>query len=315
MVFFTLKPSLIQAQTCCSGGVPISNEIGLPQGQKGDAYILLSYDNNQLNNTYQESTEIENSSRSRSSETVLIQGTYSFTENSGIDVLIPYINQTRTFGSIAGTNDITETKGIGDAVVLYKRQFLIDTLGANFLSAFAGVKLPTGETNETASDGRFIQADLQPGSGTIDQVALLQFSHSLAQRPVRKLLLNSSYINKTANTTYLGSDEYKFGNVFQVSGGLSDQFLLGNFITEPNLLIRYRNVINDELNGGELLNTGGSWVFADPTLSINLNETLTLIAKSSVPIHTNVRGEQVSPSFRFNIGVLLAFTNPKINPL
>ena len=48
MVGFSTHINLF-SQTCCSGGIPLSNSIGLPIENKGAFQFGLSYDYNNLN--------------------------------------------------------------------------------------------------------------------------------------------------------------------------------------------------------------------------------------------------------------------------
>ena len=49
IVIFCSIFSLTQSQTCCSGGIPLSNSIGLETTEKGTLQLALNYDYNNLN--------------------------------------------------------------------------------------------------------------------------------------------------------------------------------------------------------------------------------------------------------------------------
>ena len=66
------------AQTCCSGGVPLSNNIGLPFLNKGAYQFGLFYDYNNLN-TLNEGTKVLNDySRLRITNSILFNFSYNF---------------------------------------------------------------------------------------------------------------------------------------------------------------------------------------------------------------------------------------------
>ena len=70
----------VDGQTCCSGGVPVSSNLGLPSEGKNTLQFSLNYDLNVLE-TLKSGTEVlEDDSRSRRTHSILFQAGYSITE-------------------------------------------------------------------------------------------------------------------------------------------------------------------------------------------------------------------------------------------
>ena len=85
------------SQTCCSGGVPLSNNLGLPNDGKGTLLIGLSYDYNNLNTLNAGSSKLDDDSRLRVTNSVLLS-TRDILSLTGLSVesLFTWVNQLRT---------------------------------------------------------------------------------------------------------------------------------------------------------------------------------------------------------------------------
>ena len=59
----TLSYITTYSQTCCSGGIPLSNSIGLPSSSQGTFLLGLSYDYNNLNTLNNGNTELDDNSK------------------------------------------------------------------------------------------------------------------------------------------------------------------------------------------------------------------------------------------------------------
>lgn len=103
------------AQTCCSGGVPLSNNLGLPNDGKGSFSLGLSYDYNNLNTLNSGSEKLDDDSRKRITNSVLFNLGYSITDRLSVESLFTWVNQTRTITQFDNKN-FTETKGLGESV-------------------------------------------------------------------------------------------------------------------------------------------------------------------------------------------------------
>ena len=302
----------IQAQTCCSGGVPLSSNLGLPASQANVLQINWSYDLNVLNRL-QTGFELEaDRARTRRTHSMLLELGYSFSNRISVDLFFSYVRQERRIEQAVGS-DFDFTQGIGDVVALLKYKLLSLNEDNTTLTAAVGIKAPLGASNLTDPNGITLNADLQPGSGAWDGIFWAQFTHNLAFRPSMSMAATSTYSWKGTNPDYLPifdpvlgtqrAQRYGFGNELQIILSLSDRLLLGNALIDPSLTIRYRKALQDEQNEIKLPNTGGEWIFITPGLSYWLLPAFSINANFEVPIYSFIEGTQVAPSYRMNLGV------------
>lgn len=205
---------------------------------------------------------------------------YAFSGRISVETLFIWVNETRTVFQFENEN-FTETKGIGDAVVLVKYA-ITNILGtSSVLNVGLGTKVPLGKSDLTTEEGFQLVADLQPGSGAWDALGWLSVSKVFSFRLSATISgsLNCRLTGK--NTSYLNnSSVYQFGNVAQANKGYTDQFLLFNTIFNPALIFKYRNVSYDKIDGSQLPNTGGEWVFVRPELSVLLTPNITVSSQN-----------------------------------
>ena len=236
---------IANAQTCCSGGVPISSNLGLPFGEGQTLQFNLNYDLNNLNTQKTGVTVDGDKTRERITHSTLLQLGYSFNKKWAVDVLFSYVRQERRIFRQNNLADFTFTEGFGDLVLLLKYKLLSAQDDATSLSVGLGTKLATG-----AADRRFngirLNADLQPGSGATDGLFWAQFTHQVAFRPSLGMSLNTIYSYKGTNNNYLPitvnnetiSQAYQFGEEWQLIFNISDRLILGKNLIDPYLTLR-----------------------------------------------------------------------------
>ncbi|WP_158655175.1 hypothetical protein [Flavivirga eckloniae] len=303
----------IDAQTCCSGGIPLSNNLGLSQADKGTIQVGLNYDYNYLNTLNSGTETLNDNSRLRITHSVLLNANYSISNRFSIEGLFTWVNQRRNISQF-GNENLDQTSGIGDAVLLLKYNFP-ELLGEKSNIAIGlGSKIPLGSSTETNDQGITLNADLQPGSNAWDIIYWTSFSKNFAFRPTSTLSARIIYRSTGTNDSYFENSTYKFGNEFQGFISFSDQFVLFKTLTNPSLSFKYRDARRDKISGFDLDNTGGNWVSVIPNFSINLKPQLAFSAKAELPIYNNVDGTQLTPTYRITTGLLLKIS-PKKNVL
>jgi len=298
------------AQTCCSGGVPISSNLGLPQGDLGAIQFSLSYDVNVLKTLKTGTTTLDDRNRNRTTHSAILETGYTFSRRISVDALFSYVRQQRNVNNF-GTDQFTSTNGLGDATFLFK--YLLLDLPALQINGGLGVKAPFGTSDKRSSDGITLSADLQPGSGAWDGIGWLYLSRASKNRPSSSVFGNLIYARKGHNSTYLGSQDYKFGNELVIIAGWGERALLLNQIVDVNLAFRYRNAQPDENGGLAVPSTGGSWIFANPGFALWFNQNISWQANVEIPLSADITGTQVTPTFRFNTGVFYRIPSSKVN--
>ena len=295
--------------------MPLSNNLGLPNEGKGSLSIGLNYDYNNLNTLNAGSDRLDDDSRLRITNSILLGLGYAVSDKLSFETLFTWVNQTRTISQF-GNENFSETSGIGDAVFLAKYA-IPDLLGSNtVLNLGVGTKVPIGKSDLTTEEGFLLNADLQPGSGAWDVLGWMSISKKLNFRPTATVSGSLTYRLTGANDSYFNnSTSYEFGNVVQTNVGYTDQFLLFNTIFNPGLVFKYRKASFDKIDNSQLPNTGGEWVFLRPELSVQITPNMVFSSRMEVPIYSYVDGTQLTPTLRYTAGVSFILKKKKLNIL
>lgn len=298
------------SQTCCSGGVPLSNNIGVPNEGKGVFVVGLSYDYNNLNTLLVGAEEFKDDSRERITHSSLLNIGYGFTDRFSVEALFSWVNQSREIRQF-GNSDKIETSGIGDAVFLAKYAFP-DPLGKfSLVSIGLGAKAPLGASDITTANGIQLTADLQPGSGAWDGIGWLSVSKGLNIRPTANVYGTMTYRLTGTNDSYLNDNaSYTFGNEVIINMGYIDEVVLLNTLINPVLNLKYRKAGRDEINDREMPNTGGEWIFLRPEINFLLWQNFYFNSSFEVPLYSFVKGTQLTPTYRFGMGLTYIFGSP-----
>ncbi|WP_299552020.1 hypothetical protein [Seonamhaeicola sp.] len=300
------------AQTCCSGGIPLSNNLGLPISEKGTLQLGLNYDYNNLNTLNNGTKNLDDNSRLRITHSVLLNTGYAITNNFSVEGLFTWVNQRRKITQF-GNENLDQTSGIGDAVLLLKYNFP-ELIGKNTGFAIgAGTKIPLGSSTETNDQGITLNADLQPGSNAWDIIYWLSASKSFDFRPTFNISSRIIYRSTGTNNTYFNDSSYKFGNELQVFLNFSDEYTLFKTLINPSISFKYRDADQDQIDGFNLDNTGGSWVSVIPNFSFNIASNMAFSSRAEIPVYNNVDGTQLTPTFRITTGLLVTLKpKPKL---
>ena len=288
---------------CCSGGVPMSGNIGLPSSDKGTWQFTANYDLNVLETLKAGTETLDDRSRRRETHALLIEAGYSFNEKLSADLFLSFVRQERTINQRGLSEDFVYTQGIGDGVLLVKYKLLPK------FTAGLGVKIPTGAADRIRDNGTFLNADLQPGSGAWDQVLYGSYTSQLKFRPTLTFSATAIHRFTGTNNNYFDngvtSSTYTFGDETQVIVALADRLTLGRVILDPSLKFRYRHAGRDFFNDAEFPASGGDFVFINPGLSYAINPKLSYQFNVELPIFARVTDTQLSPTVRFNTGLFL----------
>lgn len=295
MIFLFIYHHTLLGQ-CCSGGVPMSGNVGMPVQSKGVFQANLNYDLNVLRTFKSGAENLNDNSRTRRTQSVLFEIGYSFTERFSVDGFFSYVRQERIIETFYTRNE-TVTSGLGDGLILLKYQTPLN------LTVGYGLKAPLGSADEKNEIGLTLNADLQPGSGAWDHILYFNYSNYFQIRPTLNVFGTSIIRLTGTNTEYLGNSNYTFGNEYQLLMGLSDRFLLLNQIFDASLIFRYRFAEKDQFNGEDFPSSGGRFLFINPGLSYQLTPQLALQYNMAFPVHSYVQDSQLSPTFRINTGI------------
>lgn len=303
VIFFLTAHLQLKAQTCCSGGVPISSNVGLPAGDKGTFLFTLNYDLNVLKTLKEGSNTLEDDLRERKTQSTLLGVSYAISNRFSVDGFFSYVKQIRTITPVGLPIDHVETSGLGDAVFLIKYKITNPAKPATQVIVGLGTKLATGSADLRNDIGITLSADLQPGSGALDGIIWLNAIQNIKSRPTMNIIGTITQRITGENDEYFGSQVYELGDELQIRLGVSDRVTIGKLIFDPSLSLRYRAANRDINDNTRLVNTGGDWIFLIPAISYNIIPDLAVNATAEFPLYANVDGTQLSPSFRLNFGV------------
>lgn len=302
IIIVGLASGKLFSQTCCSGGVPITGNIGFSSAVKGTWQFELSYDYNRLTNLYNGKEQLDDNSRIRITNSALLKIGYSISDRFGVDALITYVGQKREISQAVYTST-DKTIGPGDAVIILKYVFLNSEKSGIDLQLGMGPKIPTGSSTITNPSGIVYNADLQPGSGSWDLISWLQITRPLNVRPSVVISGSGTLRINGKNSKYFENQTYRFGNSYQLFAGISDRLPLGNILIEPALSFRFRKAYQDRINGQKIVNTGGEWIYFSPSIGLIPFPNVMLFASGELPVFSRLDGTQLSTAYRIRVGI------------
>ncbi len=305
-IFAALIPAL--AQTCCSGGVPISANVGLPVDGAARWQLALNYDLNTLRTFKDGDRTLNDNSRERKTHSVLLSAGFNVNSRLSINSLVSFVRQERRITPLNFPETFNYSNGIGDVVILFRYRITNPLNNSRILTLGAGPKLPTGPTDLQNEQGITLNADMQPGSGAWDAVFWANYLHQFSFRPSLVLFSTGTYQSTGTNPSYLGSLRYELGDNMRLDVGLSDRINIGRLILDPSLALRYRVAARDKNQGQKQENTGGEWVFLIPSVSYSISNNLSFQFSMDLPLYSYLQGSQLTPSYRINTGFYYVFT-------
>lgn len=287
---------------CCSGGVPISSNLGLASKEAGTLQFQLSYDYNTLQHLLAGKTLLDDQSRIRNTHSLLLESSFDLSPSLSVSTLFSIVRQERIIFTQSGTEDLTRNQGLGDAIVLFRYNVIDQKASQPFaLTLGIGPKIPLGRSDHRDKRGIILPADLQPGTGAWDGMLWGYFTYQPSPIPNLTFSANTTYRLTSPNLRYNGQQSYRFGNEYQAQAGLSYRLLVNSFLIDPLLIFQYRTVSADRVQGIVLDNTGGHWVFARTGLNLNFSSKQALRLIADIPVYRDLVGTQLSTSFRATI--------------
>lgn len=279
-------------QACCSAGVPILGSLETSTARQNTLQLSLSYDYNNLQTVLEGSQKIDDDTRQRLTNSLLLESTYGIFDRFSVTGLITYINQQRIITSTLGEENSLSTSGFGDALLLFKYEVISQTIVNQMQLAFgAGPKIPTGASDVT-QNGILLPADMQQGSGSWDFVLWGYFSDGYMPQVPLNIFAVVSYKINTSNVRFNNSEAgYKFGNEFVSSIGAGFRT---DSIFDYSLAFRLRTTSVDQFDDQDVPNTGGVWFYAVPGLNVKIGDYLTTRISGQIPIYRFLEGTQLT---------------------
>jgi hypothetical protein len=238
----------------------------------------------------------------------VIQISYGIVERLSFDVDVPFISREHSHIHHHQGQDVWESwnfSGLADMIISGHLAILVPSSEFTpHLSLIAGVKLRTGVTHAKNAEGEEAEVAIQPGSGSTDGILGVNFRQTLFSVPT--LSGEYSALPFVAGATYqsnsTGTDGWRFGNTLVASIGTSYQFT-----RRTSLLLqlngRFQGFADVGTTGEPRENTGGTWIFASPGLSVQLNDAFAAYSYVQFPVYQNVHGIQQTARLNLRFGI------------
>ncbi len=306
-----LLPHFILAQACCSGGVPISSNLGLATQEQGTLQLQFTYDWNHLQALFSGNEQLNDDTRIRNTHSFLLETSYDISPAFSISTLFSVVRQERIISTF-GDPDITINTGLGDAIFLFRYNLLASRPNSKHQAVIgAGPKVPLGRANHRDERGIILPADLQPGTGAWDAMLWGFYQYSGILRPSTNLFALGTFRYSGTNRTYNNVQSYRFGNEYQLQLGISDRILLGKLMLDPSVLLRYRTVGTDQIDGNLFANTGGHWLDIVPGLQFNIGQKAYWRISGNIPVFRALEGTQLTTSYKITTSLYYRFGGKK----
>ncbi len=299
---------------CCTGGAPISGSLSVTQYQPGNIQLLLTYDYNTLQALFTGRERLNDDSRERRTQTVLLEADYGLPYGFSLGVSFSGVRQERRITNFAGNINETTNTGIADAVLLLKYHFVPKTGGSTYAGLGVGPKIPLGRNDFTDENGILLSADLQPGTNAWDAIFWSYITQTGILRPTSTFSASATYRLTTTGKRNFNQQNYRFGNEFVFRAGISDRILIGKVLLDPILSLRFRTVSADQANGFEFPNTGGTFLFLVPGLGWNATPSLSFQLSGSAPLYRELDGTQITTSYNMSFSVFYTLGQKGIAP-
>lgn len=303
-VFFAVIPNWAWSQACCSGGVPLGGSLGLGSADFKSMQFLVTYDANILKDLVAFDQELDDDTRARQTNSLLMEVNYGISERFSVAAVVPYITQIRTINGFEGVQEVTRTQGLGDLVFLLKYRVTPSTNDFNHTWVVgAGPKLPTGRTDFTNNNGLILPADMQPGSGSLDGFFWSYYQKNALFLPTLSLVNVVTFRKSGQNDSYNGSQTYEFGDEFQFNLGLNYNVFAVRWPVDFFVFGRYRSQTEDFIDGNVFPSTGGKWIYLIPGVNVGFHPDFALRMTTDIPISRKLDGTQLTTSSKFTFSL------------
>lgn len=284
----------VYAQTCSCAGAPLISSQNFATVAKGNVLAGFTWEHNNISDLYNGSSEMNNRSQERITNTGLLELSYGISEKLSITTTFTFIEKIRTTGlQSPGSQNTLSTSGIGDGMVLLKYHMIDQDLWNPYqVSIGAGTKIPFATTSLSVN-GIALNADMQPGTGAWDGVGWIFASRVLRELNLN-VFINGSFRYTGTNERFNENDKYTFGNEIVSIAGASGRFRDRWFYEGQ---FKYRSTSRDKLNDFRMPNTGGQWLSVKAGIGYQLLDQITLRLNGEKPVFQHLKGTQPTTSF------------------
>ncbi|MGH7556721.1 MAG: transporter [Gemmatimonadota bacterium] len=222
-------------------------------------------------------------------------------------VVVPFVHKSLAFDGPIGERLEFDTGGLGDVLVDTKWIFYSDNRpqASTRLGLQAGIKIPTGETDERLPGSEVAPRPLQVGTGAWDV-------------PVELVLTDTEgrwgFHGNVGWRFNFEDDGFEAGDVFKYDAALGLRFLPWVYKSlRDQTLVAYLELNGevareDEIVGEENADSGGHLLFVSPDLQWIPTPWLLFEASVQIPVVQDLNGAQLEHETRFQLGGRFRFS-------
>ncbi|MGH7197571.1 MAG: hypothetical protein ACREH5_02365 [Candidatus Omnitrophota bacterium] len=191
------------------------------------------------------------------------------------------------------------SEGFGDLNLIGIWRFL--RWEENFIGATAGVKFPTGSTDEENSQGILFEPELQPGSGSYDYP--VGGVYQLRSGPFI-FRGNAIYVIKTE-----GDHDFEYGGLFTTSLFIDyEAWKTQNGIcAKIGVDLNFQHEDKQVHEGETIEDSGGSTLFLGPTLTVDVADRMSIFGTILFPVSQNLGGAHQELDFVWTAGAKVSW--------
>ncbi len=294
------------SQGCCSGGTPLSGNLDIAANPSKTLSVRLIYDNNKLQDLLVQTKELEDKTRTRLSNSVLLRLNYALNKRIALTTLFSYSNQIENVDFL---NFSSSSQGVGLGDIVFFVQYNFINSNKTGLSTALGIKAPTGKIDRINEETNLLlPPDLQPGTGALDYLFSSQYARKNIADKNFDLHAGLTYRLTAPAERFNNQQIYEFGNEFQFFTGLSKSFYIKKSILAPQVTLRYRHTDFDKTNEIKTANTGGHWTYLSLSSSYTHSSKVSFFIQGSFPLYRNLDGVQLTTSYRITTSVSYSFS-------
>ncbi len=159
-----------------------------------------------------------------------------------------------------------------------------------------GLKLPTGDTQQTNADGEFAERTLQPGTGTTDLILGYNTSHTTS------IWNNPGYwfMQAQLQTPLAQHDNFRIGTQYRFDVGVVS--MPGKHFN-PSVQLNAVIADRDEGDEAETDSSGGEYVWLTPGLNSHITNELRVFGFVQIPLYQRVNGVQLVADWTATVGM------------
>ena len=258
-----------------------------------------------LNQMYQGSDKVANDGTKEVHWTTELSGFYGITPEFMVMAVLPYKNGMTNDAMGAG-----RASGLGDVALLGRYTFLKkenpDT--TSIMAGVVGIKFATGGTNAKTSDGMgYLDAHMQPGTGSTDYLFGLSYSHSLSRFSV-----SANMLATLPTEGKFGTTTHQFGNTLNYDVTGKYRLVPGEFAPTKPQVFAALGIIG-EARGKEkedkvvVPDSGGNTVYFSPGVQLVFAPHWVADLSYQRAVYHHLFGTQLGETYKVVTGVTYLF--------